>query len=82
MRPERTGGKVACKAVVSFPIARGDRASERGNERAWGEQNHFAPLIPFVKARWEGKGIYYFCPKLPPPISYSCYLSVPATQAR
>ena len=33
-RPERTGGQVACAAVVSFPNAREDRASEWASERA------------------------------------------------
>ena len=42
---------MACAAVVSFPNAQGDRASKWANERAWGEQNHFAPLIPFAKGR-------------------------------
>ena len=60
---------------------------EKGlNERAWGEQNHFAPLIPFAKGLG-GKG-REFCHKLPRPFvialplrSRFCYLSMPTTHA-
>ena len=62
-RPERTRGQVARAAVVSFPNARGDRASEWANERVWDEQNHFASLISFAKGRGErGREFTSFVP--------------------
>ena len=88
-RPERTRGQVACAAVVSFPNARGDRASEWANERAWDEKNHFASLISFVQGR-RGRGTKFtsFVSNYPrlsfivfAPRSRFCYFSVPAIQA-
>ena len=63
---------MACAAVVSFPNARGDRASEWANERAWDEKKPFCfPQLLCTGAPWEGKEIYVFCLKLSPPIFYS-----------
>ena len=81
--------QASCAAVVSFPNARGDRASEWANERAWDEQNHFASFISFAKWRCgRGREFTSFVPNYPPPSFYSrfsprsrfCCLSVPATQ--
>ena len=81
---------MACAAVVSFPNARGDRASEWANERAWDEKKkNFASLISFVKRRrGSGRKFTSFVSNYPrlsfivfAPRSRFCYLSVPAIQA-
>ena len=82
---------MASAAVVSFPNARGDRASEWANERAWDEKKkqHFASFISFVKRRRRsGRKFTSFVSNYPrlsfivfAPRSRFCYLSVPAIQA-
>ena len=80
---------MACAAVVSFPNARGDRASEWANERGWDEQNHIASLISFAKGQCgRGRKFTSFVPNYPciffivfPPRSRFCHLSVLAIQA-
>ena len=65
-----------------------DQASKWTNERAWGKQNHFAPLIPFAKARGgRGREFTSFAPNYSRPfltvfpLRSRFYLSVSATQA-
>ena len=48
---------MACAAVVSFPNARGDRASEWANERAWNEKkNILLPSSPLYRGAVGGDG--------------------------
>ena len=81
---------MACAAVVCFPKARGDRASEWANERAFDEKkNHCASLISFVKGRrGRVRKFTSFVSNHPRPSfivfaprSRFCYLSVPVIQA-